>query len=81
MKREENMSIKLHMCVWGNNIFESQSCNHLYNQELQMHSGLYIASGIISLATFLGWLLYARKNNAVLFAMFRKHKPSALLTQ
>lgn len=46
-----------------------------------MHPVLYIASGIISSATFLGCFLYARKCNAVLFAMFRKHKLPALLTQ
>lgn len=81
MKPEEHMSIEPACVCVGNNIFESQSSNHLYNQELKMHSVLYIVSEIISSAIFLDCFLYARKSNVGFFAMFRKHKLPAPLTQ
>lgn len=42
------MSIEAAPVYKGNNIFKSQSTNHLNNQELKMHSVLYIASEHIS---------------------------------
>lgn len=48
MKPEEYISIEAACVCRGNSIFKSQSSNYLYNQELKMHSVLYIGSEIIS---------------------------------